>query len=195
MQTTYLYIKQHSVTGLKYFGKTTKNDPVKYLGSGIHWKRHIKKHGIEHVKTLWYQSFDSEESLVEYATKFSQQNNIVESKEWANLKGENGLDGGFDKGWWSEKQKDHISQLQKERWANGVYDREKLRLSRIGFKQPESQKQKVADKLSKEWSVTSPTGEHIVIKNLQKFCRDNGLDQGNLSRGSYKGWKAVKITT
>jgi hypothetical protein len=193
MKTTYLYIKQHSVTGLKYFGKTTKGDPVKYLGSGIHWKRHIKKHGIEHVKTLWYQLFDSEESLVEYATKFSQQNNIVESKEWANLKGENGLDGGFDKGWWSEEQKDHISQVQKERWANGIYDREKLRLSRIGFKQPESQKQKVADKLSKEWSITSPTGEQMIIKNLQKFCRDNELDQGNLSRGSHKGWKAVKL--
>ena len=195
MQTTYLYIKQHSVTGLKYFGKTTKDDPVKYLGSGIHWKRHIKKHGIEHVKTLWYQSFDSEESLVEYATKFSQQNNIVESKEWANLKGENGLDGGFDKGWWSESQIENFRQKQKERWAKGLVDPEKLRLSRIGFKQPESQKQKVADKLSKEWSITSPTGEQMVIKNLQKFCRDNELDQGNLSRGSYKGWKCIKIMT
>jgi hypothetical protein len=193
MQTTYLYIKQHSVTGLKYFGKTTKDDPVKYLGSGIHWKRHIKKHGIEHVKTLWYQSFDSEESLVEYATKFSQQNNIVESKEWANLKGENGLDGGFDKGWWTEKHLEKNRQKAKERWANGVYDREKLRLSRIGFKQPQSQKDTLSRKLSKEWSVTSPTGEQMVIKNLLQFCKDNELDQGNLSRGSHKGWKAVKL--
>jgi hypothetical protein len=195
MKTTYLYIKQHSVTGLKYFGKTTKNDPVKYLGSGIHWKRHIKKHGIEHVITLWYQSFDNEESLVEYATKFSQQNNIVESKGWANLKGENGLDGGFDKGWWTEEHLEKNRQKAKERWANGVYDREKLRLSRIGFKQPQSQKDTLSRKLSKEWSVTSPTGEQMVIKNLLQFCKDNKLDQGNLSRGSHKGWKAVKLAT
>lgn len=37
-----LYIKIHNVTGLKYFGKTTKNNPEKYTGSGKHWKRHIK---------------------------------------------------------------------------------------------------------------------------------------------------------
>lgn len=30
---TYLYIKVHSITGMKYFGKTTKN-PIKYDGSG-----------------------------------------------------------------------------------------------------------------------------------------------------------------
>ncbi len=195
MKTTYLYIKQHSITGLKYFGKTTKDDPTKYLGSGIHWKRHIKKHGIEHVKTLWYQSFDNEESLVEYATKFSQQNNIVESKEWANLKGENGLDGGFDKGWWTEEHLEKNRQKAKERWANGVYDREKLRLSRIGFKQPQSQKDTLSRKLSKEWSITSPTGEQMVIKNLLQFCKDNKLDQGNLSRGTHKGWKASKLET
>ena len=41
---TWLYIKEHNVTGLKYFGKTTR-DPLKYKGSGTHWTRHISKHG------------------------------------------------------------------------------------------------------------------------------------------------------
>ena len=41
---TYLYVKQHSITGMKYFGKTTRN-PIKYIGSGKYWKRHISKHG------------------------------------------------------------------------------------------------------------------------------------------------------
>ena len=27
---TYLYIKEHSITGLKYFGKTTAKNPLKY---------------------------------------------------------------------------------------------------------------------------------------------------------------------
>lgn len=49
---TYLYIKQHTITGKLYFGKTIK-DPEKYMGSGTHWKRHINKHGKEHVETLW----------------------------------------------------------------------------------------------------------------------------------------------
>ena len=34
---TYLYIKQHSVTKLKYFGKTNSEDPIKYSGSGKYW--------------------------------------------------------------------------------------------------------------------------------------------------------------
>ena len=93
----------------------------------------------------------------------------------------------------SNEHKEKCSIKQKERWANGVYDVEKLRLSRIGFKQPESQKKAVAEKLSKEWLITDLQGNQFKIKNLQQFCRDNNLDQGNLSRGSYKGWKAVKI--
>lgn len=193
MTPTYLYIKQHSVTGLKYFGKTTKEDPIKYLGSGIYWKRHIKKYGIEFVETIWHQLFTNKNVLMEYASNFSIKNNIVESDEWANLKSENGLDGGMEKGWWSEEQLKHNSDKAKERWANGVYDVEKLRLSRIGFKQPESQKQSVSKALSKEWLVTNPNGVKLVVNNLTKFCRDNKLDQGNLSRGSYKGWKCRKV--
>ena len=41
---TYLYVKTHNITGLKYFGKTT-NDPYTYYGSGKYWLLHLKKHG------------------------------------------------------------------------------------------------------------------------------------------------------
>lgn len=93
---TVLYIKQHSVTGLKYFGKTSGKDPYTYNGSGKHWKFHIKKHGKEHIVTLWVsESYTDSEMISEYALAFSKDNNIVESKEWANLVEENGLDGGM----------------------------------------------------------------------------------------------------
>lgn len=39
---TTLYIKTHNKTGLKYFGKTTSNDPYKYKGSGSYWLDHLK---------------------------------------------------------------------------------------------------------------------------------------------------------
>lgn len=90
---TYLYIKEHSLTGLKYLGKTA-NDPYKYSGSGKHWMRHIKKHGKEHIKTLWVsEPFTNKDLLVEFATFMSQELNIVNSDKWANLIVENGLDG------------------------------------------------------------------------------------------------------
>jgi len=89
---TYLYIKQHSITGLKYFGKTTGN-PYKYNGSGKRWKSHIKVHGKKHIKTIWVSEVYTDTSITEFALKFSIENDIVNSKEWANLIMENGLDG------------------------------------------------------------------------------------------------------
>lgn len=91
---TRLYIKQHSITGLKYFGKTTQADPYKYLGSGKHWVRHYKKHGKQHIKTLWVSDFYYDTLIVKVALHFSEENKIVESSDWANLILENGLDGG-----------------------------------------------------------------------------------------------------
>lgn len=90
---TYLYIKQHTITGKLYFGKTVKN-PEKYLGSGLHWKAHIKKHGNEHVVNLWYYLFDSMNECISFALEFSNKMNIVESDQWLNLTVENSISGG-----------------------------------------------------------------------------------------------------
>ena len=91
---TVLYIKQHSITGLKYFGKTTQ-DPLKYKGSGIYWTNHIKKHGRKHVINLWIsEPYTDSITITEFALAFSKEHNIVESKLWANIEPENGLNGG-----------------------------------------------------------------------------------------------------
>lgn len=89
---TFLYIKQHSITKLLYFGKTTRN-PLKYSGSGLHWKRHINKHDPKYVETLWYCLFTDEDLCREFAIAFSKQEDIVTSELWANLIEENGIDG------------------------------------------------------------------------------------------------------
>ena len=90
----YLYKKTHNKTGLKYLGKTTR-DPHIYSGSGLYWKRHIKEHGNDVSTEILFQTEDKEEFkkiALEYSLKF----NIVESKEWANIREENGH-GGFSK--------------------------------------------------------------------------------------------------
>jgi len=97
-QPTYLYVKQHSVTNLKYLGKTIKKNPEKYLGSGKYWSPHRKKHGNQHVETPWYCLFTEEAELVKFALMISAQWDIVNSDEWANLIPENGLDGGGNGG-------------------------------------------------------------------------------------------------
>lgn len=85
---TWLYIKQHNKTGLKYFGKTIQN-PLKYIGSSTYWKSHLKKHGQD-ITTIWIELFINEERLINFAINFSIKNDIVNSNEWANLIIENG---------------------------------------------------------------------------------------------------------
>ena len=91
---TWLYIKQHNTTGLRYFGKTTK-DPKVYLGSGKYWLRHLKEHS-EDITTVWCEEFTNMDQLVEFATFFSEFHDIVDAvdsrgkKIWANMIPENG---------------------------------------------------------------------------------------------------------
>jgi hypothetical protein len=88
----YLYIKTHNKTGLKYFGKTTKKNPYKYLGSGKHWLAHLHKHGVDYTTEIYGCYTDKQECLTA-ALEFSKKHSIVESAEWANLRVES-LDGG-----------------------------------------------------------------------------------------------------
>lgn len=102
---TRLMIKRHSVTGLKYFCKTTKSDYMKYLGSGKLWSFHLKKHGRDHVVTDWVSEvFFDEDQIKDFAILFSEFFDIVNSDDWANLKKEDGLEGGMS------------SQTAKEMW-------------------------------------------------------------------------------
>ena len=81
---TFLYIKTHNKTGLKYFGKTVSSDPEKYKGSGIYWTNHIEKHGND-VSTEIYGFYTDREACLQDAIQFSEEHNIVSSDEWANL--------------------------------------------------------------------------------------------------------------
>lgn len=117
---TFLYIKEHTETKLKYFGKTTRSDPTKYSGSGKYWLNHINAHGRDKVITLWYKLFTDKDELISFAKIFSEENNISKSDEWANLCYENGTDGGYrennhfriyNKLPKSKKQKEKISKI------------------------------------------------------------------------------------
>jgi len=92
-----LYIATHNKTGLKYFGKTTRyfteEDLQKYYhGSGKYWLRHLYKHGDDITMEI-YGIYNLNE-VKEEALKLSKSWDIVESKDWANLKYEDGLNGG-----------------------------------------------------------------------------------------------------
>ena len=85
--TIYLYVKTHQITGLKYLGKTKSTDPYKYKGSGTYWKRHLKVHGYI-CDTIILCECQTEEEITKLGLYYSKLWNVVESKEWANLKDE-----------------------------------------------------------------------------------------------------------
>lgn len=93
---TYLYIKKCGHCDLKYFGMTTKDNPIKYKGSGTIWRAHLKKHKCRNqVITLFSKLFIDRNKCVRFSTLFSGIANIVKSNDWANLIIEDGINNGI----------------------------------------------------------------------------------------------------
>lgn len=148
---TYLYIKIHNKTGLKYLGKTSAKDPIKYEGSGKYWKNHINKHGYDVKTVILFSSTDIDE-IRHIGTGYSRLLKIVESKRWANLKEENG-DGGWE---YCNSSPEIID--KRSRWAreNNPF---------IGTTLSEETKQKIRDARAKQ--IMLPRSRESVEKGLK----------------------------
>lgn len=157
---TYLYVKTHNVTGLKYFGKTTSNRN-RYRGSGHYWVRHIKKHGYD-VTTEILGYFTDQNDCVKFATEFSISNNIVESKEWANERIENGLDGG-----------DTVSQKD-EHSIKLIVEKRKTTMKSKTPEELEEIRQKNSQGV-KKYIDENPEARQISAKKILEKRKSNGL--------------------
>jgi hypothetical protein len=80
----YLYVKTHSITGLKYLGYTSSKNPYKYSGSGTYWNSHLKKHGYTWTTEI-LKECSSKEEIKNWGQYYSNLWKIVISNEWANL--------------------------------------------------------------------------------------------------------------
>jgi hypothetical protein len=118
----YLYLKTHRKTGFKYLGKTV-NDPFKYKGSGTHWLRHLNKHGYEVDTEILFTSDDKQE-FKKVALKYSYDLDIVNSKNFANIRPESG-DGGDTSD--CENWKQGILKRDLKGNKNGMYGRSAVR--------------------------------------------------------------------
>lgn len=171
---TYLYVKTHNVTGLKYFGKTIRSDYIKYRGSGKYWLRHIKKYGDDISTELYYKS-DNLKDIEDKAIKFSKDNNIVESNQWANLKYENGKDGGSQSEWISEetRKKMSLNRRGKPSWTGLRHTRETI------------------DRFSKERVGRRWWNNGIIEK--KQHTQPEGFVRGRLPNKCPCGWNRKKI--
>jgi hypothetical protein len=96
----------------------------------------------------------------------------------------------------TEYSKSRMSDSNKIRFSN---PEERLRTSkstRIGMYSSGH-----IDKISKEITLLSPSGELVTSKNISKFCRDNNLQNGNLYKvinkkiHSHRGWRLPSSVT
>jgi len=177
----HLYIKTHNKTGLKYFGKTTRDDVSTYRGSGTYWNKHINFHGND-VFTEVVASFheDEEMQLKEFAIDFSIKNSIVDSRDWANLVEENGLDGNAMKGeqhpMWGKFGKDH------QRYGKPLSDESKERMSK-------AQKGRIITEEARKKISESLKGNKIPDDTKQKISQSMlGKNKGELNGNSGKAW-------
>ena len=198
-----LYIKTHRVTGLKYFGKTTADDPIKYSGSGTYWLRHLMKHGNDYDTEIYLQS-ENQEYITQEALRFSRAYDIVNSELWANLAEETGLDGRVKGLLHSEETKEKISQAQKGKihsketrdkmsesgkgriaWNKGKIHSEETRNKMSDAHRNKFVSEKTREKLSKAkekvYLIINPNGEEQIISNLTNFCKENNLSQPKMS--------------
>lgn len=96
---TRLYIKRirrNDDSYLYYFGKTCHPSVEMYTGSGHIWLKYITKYGKGSIEHVWNSDYYDDPAQIQLeAIKFSLENDIVNSKLWANSQIENGLDGGL----------------------------------------------------------------------------------------------------
>ncbi len=202
---TCLYIKQHNITKLKYFGMTTKKYVNSYRGSGSYWKLHLKEHGAD-ISTIWFQWFTSLPELTDFAQKFSIEHDIANSDQWGNLVPETGLYGnsGPNKGQpgriWTDEEKQKLSAIKKANPSRSM----------LGRHHSEVSKSKCSATLTgrtrpnitpgaKKWKLTNvDTQESKIIDNLQKWCVTNQKSYkamwASLKRGKpYQQFTAIQI--
>ena len=174
VKPTWLYIKRHSITGLKYFGCTSRYRAENYDGSGKYWSNHIKKHGRKFVVTdLIIGPYTNKEELEVLALWMSEKLDIVASSEWANLIHEGGLGTGNVKGFkMDDEQKHKVSILTKQAIQNFS---------------PEKKQEMIENQKRQYWELSDDERE-----KRNAFLQDNTFASGkrsekareNIKRGS-----------
>ena len=181
---TYLYVKTHNKTGLKYLGKTSQSNPHKYPGSGLYWTRHLKEHGVDYNTEILKECHTKEE-IKEWGIYYSQLWNIVDSDDWANLKIETG-DGGSNKGIKRSAQ-------WQEKLRNKVWSEKALKnLKEIGIKSAALRKGKPWTSNMRQSRLNTYIEKNIKIAKEIIDLSKQGYNNLQISKRLNVSWDKVK---
>lgn len=185
--TIYLYVAEHNLTGLKYFGKTI-NPKKSYKGSGSRWIRHLKKHGWD-VTMNYIAKFDNVNEASFFALKFSEEHDIVGSNSWANCRPETGLDGGVIGFPHSEERKKRISEGGKLSWTEERRTNQSKKLK--GLKRSQEIRDKMGSPMKEEHKLRLSAVKKGVSIPHRKICRL--FDRKEMSVCHYTRWLKTTV--
>ena len=148
----------------------------------------IRKYGWDNI--IWeviYQSKDANHCLTVMEPHFIKEYNSYTNGYNMTLGGDGSI--GYKH---TDEMKKHLAKIKiGTSYKHTEETKLKMSASRKGIKRTEE----VISDMGKKYSITNPSGETIVIKNLNKFCRENDLDCGHMVsiakglRKSHKGYK------
>ena len=196
-----LYLKTHNKTGLQYLGVTYK-DPSIYEGSGVHWKRHIRKHGRHDVDTLILSQDKmigkyTSDKFQEMSKEYSHAHNVVKDKGFANKMHETGVLGAKDNVWhgfddvydkWDNKlNKDKKFVKTDIDDVTNHYDQVDVELKEMGNQEEVVTQNAMKKLVSKMLSLMTPREERVMRMRY-------GIGTFNTPQQKYD-WKAQKWTS
>jgi hypothetical protein len=165
----FLLLKIHNKTNLKYLCKKTTKDEYKcytYKGSGVYWKKHLKKHG-NNVTTIILERCKNVKELRRKGLIYSNKWNVVNSIEFANLTKETGNFCGY------ESLDSCLLKTQKERYKkHGIF----MKLAQQGKTMKDRMGSKYIDpRKGKKWEEIYRNGyKHSQIKPFKITCITSG---------------------
>ncbi len=191
----YTYQITNLINNKIYYGvrscKCLPEEDTTYMGSGVVLKLAIKKYGIENFSKKIDKLFETREEANLYEAE------IVDIKWMKDKNTYNIRCGGLNGARiFSEEHRLKLSIAwtgKNNPWyGKHLSEEHKRKISEAGKRRIFSDED--IAKWSKDWIVTSPTGEEYKVRNLSKFCREHNLGRSTMcmvgrgERKHHKGW-------
>lgn len=178
-----LMVKTHNKTLLKYLCITSRENWKEYTGSGVHWKRHLAKHGVDFSTELMYAS-DNYDDFVEQCLFYSVYYDVALSQEFANAIPESGYNTTSGKPeillWW-----DYATEEMKKE----IYQKRSMSLKKTWSTYDETNRKAINDKISvarkENWVNTSIRDRKIQLERMKVGLINFIANKGE----NYEKWK------
>lgn len=179
----FIYEWTNKNNGMKYLGSHSGTIDDGYTGSGKRFLNAVNKYGIEMFDRAIVEYVVEKPNIFVREQHYLDERNCAKSKKYYNI---SPTAGGGDTG-----SGDKISATKKRMYSSG-----ELVMYNKGVPMTEEKKERLCD----EWLVILPTGEEMIVKNMNEFCKQNNLHASAMSqvargkKGHYKGYRCKKLS-